>query len=485
MKKKNTDAVSSTSRMPGRQYLFYLIIISFIVLMLPHTIRFFSGNSTLIGSQAYLHIRIAEKILEGGGIDDDMVYGGRSLVFLPYHYLLAGTFYLTGFSIASKLLPFSLGILSIILFYMILKALRIAPFSRFMASLLLIISPPFIYLFTASTPSCLSISISLLGFYLFLKENRIFFVLSLLCFILASFSGVFNMIFISLILFFFYVWDNTNKPRSFIAILVIAGFYFLHPVKFYYSFEYPVTSILKVLVSDFGAKTGFSPFVVVLGIIGAFHSWKEKGKYYPLYITLIFITISILYIGGESSLYSTFIMTLLASMGLKSLNELQWRFLPIKNLSFILVGCGLLFSTASYMDRMPLSMPNDNTISGLEWLNNNSEKTDVVLSHYSRGYWIEAAAERPAMIDGFSSSIPDFNRKYSDADRIFRSKDLDETANLLRRYNIHYILIDDEMRSGLVWENEGEGLLYLLGNNITFKKVYGEGNEGIWMANVH
>jgi len=484
MKKLNKENKKNPAKVRKRGYLFYIIILSFIILMLPHMIRFIGGNNTLIGSQAYHHYRTAENLINGGYDRDTLIYGGRDFVFLPYHYALAGVGHITGMDIASKLLPFALGILSIIIFYLLLKSLGVGDFERFIISILLLISPPFLYLFTVSTPNCLSIFMILLGSYLFLRENRVIFGLSVLCFIIASFSGVFNSLIILIIIFFFYNLDNKNKMRAFIATIVLVGFYFVHPVRFYYNFEFPVTNLLKVISSDLGAKAGFSPFAIVLGVIGVFYSWKDKGRYYPLYMALLFITGATAYMGGETSFYNTFILTIFASVGLKRLNTLEWKFPPIRNLSFILIGCGLLFSTASYLNRMPFSMPDNSMAESMEWLNENSYPGQIVLSHYSRGHWIESIAQRPALIDGFSSSISNFDKKYNDTNEMFYSMDLDDSAEILRAYNISYIFIDEEMRQGLVWSKKSEGLLYLLRNNMTFRKVYSNANSEIWQTEV-
>jgi len=54
------------------------------------------------------------------------------------------------------------------------------------------------------------------------------------------------------------------------------------------------------------------------------------------------------------------------------------------------------------------------------------------------------------------------------------------TFTLLRSYNIRYIWITPEMRSGLVWNKDDEGLLFLLKNSETFKKVYSTYGYEIW-----
>lgn len=473
-----------------REFIFYVVIIAFLILLMPHLVRFFSGNTALMGGQAYYHSRAAENLLAngfnpGGNAEDMMMYGGRRFVFLPYHFMLAIFGSLLGMETASRLLPFLLGIFSVMICYNLMKNFGLGHLERFIVSLLLIISPPFIYLFTISNPNALSVFITLLGLSLFLRQNRIAYIASLACFILASLSGVFNTLIILGVLFFFTAYDERNKAKAFIAAITLFLVYFIHPAGFYYNFEYSPANILASFFTDLGAQVGFSVFSIILASIGLFSSWNRKSRFYPLYIMFILLIISTLYIGQEANIYANFIIVLFASFGLYELKTMVWKFDTIRNLSFIVIGCGLLFSMLSYMDSMPKMLPDKDIIGSLGWMRENSDGHSIVLSHPSRGYWIEAVAKRPVLIDGFSASIADYGKKHSDMNDIFYSVDLDDTAELIRKYNISYIFIDNEMRQGIVWSREKEGLLYLLRNNRTFEMVYSQGDAGLWKAKVY
>ena len=43
---------------------------------------------------------------------------------------------------------------------------------------------------------------------------------------------------------------------------------------------------------------------------------------------------------------------------------------------------------------------------------------------------------------------------------------------VIQELNIDYIIITDEMKYGLVWTEDEQGMLFLLRNNETFKKIY-------------
>lgn len=463
-----------------KELIFYLIIAAFVVLMLPHMIRFFQGNNSLIGAQPYYHARIAENIIMGDLGRDNLVYEGREYTLVPYHFVLAAAGYILGMDIASKLLPFAFGIFSLILFYLLLRKFAIGPFERFITSMLLIISPPFIYLSIVSTPNSLTVFLSLLGLFFFLRKKTYFFILSLLCFAIVSLSGLFNIGLLVLLLLFFKVMDEEHKAKAYLAILVMGIVYLARPMGFYIGFEFEAPSLLRSFISGLGAKIGFSIFSAILAVIGVFYSWKSKRKFYPLYIALAFLVFSSVYVGAEANLYTNFLVVFFAALGLRKIKAVQWSFMSVRDLSFIVIACGLLFTTISYIDRFPSSYPDTGMVNGLSWLKENSEENSLILSHPSRGFWIESIAQRPALADSFVESIRNYRIKQQDTNGIFYGVDLDDTMALLGKYGVKYILVDSEMRNGLVWSKEKEGLLYLFRNNKTFERVYTLNDTEIW-----
>ena len=120
--------------------------------------------------------------------------------------------------------------------------------------------------------------------------------------------------------------------------------------------------------------------------------------------------------------------------------------------------------------------PNKEVFDGLQWLR--KEEQGLVLSHHSRGYWIEYISKKQAFVDG------SYNLKTQEllniSDEISYSRDLFYTNDTLSKHQITYIFIDKEMKQGLVWVKEEEGLLFLFRNNKTFKNLYRTPHTEIW-----
>lgn len=481
---ESKDPVTLSLESKESQYLFYLIILAFVLLMLPHVLRFIGGNTALMDSQAYYHMISAQSILEGRDTDG-LTYTPREFVRMPYHYLLAYSGKFFDMNTLSRIFPFAFGILSLIVFYHLLKEFGIQVKGRFVASLLLIISPPFLYLFSVSTPNCLTVFATLLGIFLVLKKNIFCFMLSLLCLSIVAFSSIFNILFAFSLLAFVFMMDEANRKRSLIAAILMAVIYIVSPSEFYYNFDVYHTQFFKYTIYGLGAKTGMGVFSVLLAVIGIFHSWKNKGRFSPLYMGLLFLLASTIYAGGEINLYTNFIITVFAALGLHRIGMIKWTFVPVKNLTFVILGCGFLFSTLSCLKMMPSLLPDGAMIDSMVWLKDNSAQGSIVLTHPSRGYWVEQVAGRRVIADGLSGSTPSYSSRISDINSMFYSVDLDDTMESMREYNASYILIDSEMREGLVWTGEKEGLLFLLRNNDTFRKVHSDSGVELWEVRLY
>jgi hypothetical protein len=153
---------------------------------------------------------------------------------------------------------------------------------------------------------------------------------------------------------------------------------------------------------------------------------------------------------------------------------MRWELEQIKFLSIMLVACGLMFSTLSFIGLLASFGPSDSLGRGLVWLAN--EDANVVLTHYSRGFWVESIAGKKVLIDDFSKD----RRLLNDSMTMFYSRNLKKTRELLDGYNISHIVIDTDMKHGLVWQKDDEGMLFLFRNNETFNRIYDKAGVEIW-----
>jgi len=478
-------------KLTEKNTLVYVMLIAAIVILIPHLVRFSFYNNIMIGEESYYHATIAKQIIEQKSLIHDPNY-----VFNPYHLILALAGYFIGVEFASKLIPFLLGMLSVLVFYLILKEFKIEIEERFVISLILIISSSFIYLSTMSNIYSVPVFMTLLGIYLLFKKNIFLTVLSFLAFAAAISFGMFNALLVITIIIAYLIEETqkekvsleTKKPRFSFKSKKAAVFLFMlfiisvlcFPLYFQQRTKVlPAGNILQSSISDLGALTGVGVFNILLAVVGFFLIWKKR-KEYPFIFLLLLIMFMFFFYTKNISVYLTFIFSVLAGHAFVKIRDMGWEVKIIKNLTMLLMICGLLFSTISYLNRISNMQPDNEVIKSLDWLKHYSKQDEVVFSHYSKGFWITDVAERPVVTDKMFEYYPNAEERFNDSLEIFYSRNLKNTKSLLEKYNINYIWIDNEMKNGLVWEKEQQGLLFLFRNNETFKNIYNNQGIEIW-----
>ena len=458
----------------------FIMLITLAIAFSIMAIRFFSHHPSEIGGQPFLHERIAERLAKGSFTSqDDLVWGGRKNILTPYHIVL-GILIAMHLPLPSIVAPFLFTVMSMIFFYLLIR--RLFPFETIaMIFMLLITSPPFIYLMIVSTPQSLAIAATFSGMYFFLDGNRKKAGIGIALLALASSFSLFNVIIVLAFAIFCAKFFPELRKRTIILILLSGMVYAIHPTPFYPTIKFSSVNILQESISDLGGMNGMSIFFSILSILGFLVSWKNKNKYYPLYGIILFFALSFFAVGSEVFIYAIFPLTVLAAIGGIQLTQLLWKIDIVRNLTYLMIICGILFSMISYSARLVQSEPNDEIVESLLWLKNNSREERVVLSDYRAGYWIEEIAGRKVVLDSSFDTIPSFNEKFLDIYSLLHAVELKEADSIMyEKYGIDYVWITESMKQGVVWEKPGEGLLFLLRNNETFKNIYKSENVEIW-----
>ena len=463
-----------------------IITITLLILITPLIIRSAAYEGLIPGENAYYHMRIAEYIKENIKIPKNDPLADRIYDYNPFHLLLAAAGYFPGVEFAGKIIPLILGLSSMTFFYLILRELKIEEKKRFFICLILMLSPIFIYTFSTISQFSLITFLNLLGFFFFIKQKKIFITLSIITFASIPYFNFFNAL-VTLILLFSYTISTKAERKKFYAVsLGITLRTLIYHFYIFYKFGLPQTpsfiktSIIQNSISDLGALIGFSFFTLVLALVGLIVTWKKKKEFYYIYIISIILIVSSLYFGDYTNIYLNFIIVIMAGFGFFFLTDRKWQIKAIRNASLLLIICGIAFSMVSYIIRFSEMHPYPEEAESLRWLQQNSEQGDVVLSHYSNGFWIEYYAGRKALLDPHFDYINDLEQKYADSKTIFNSRSLDITTKLLDANKIRYIWINKPMKEGLIWKEEDEGLLFLFSDREKFMQAYSNGEAEIW-----
>ncbi|MBI2546261.1 hypothetical protein HYV81_03715 [Candidatus Woesearchaeota archaeon] len=466
-------------------FIFTLVAGTLILLLVP-LMRMLYFNALLVGDESYYHARIAQSIIKSGIPErDEAILGGRPYVIEPYHVVLSWIGYIIGIEFASQLLPFLSGVIALLLFFLILQQLSIQYEQQFYILLALILSPPFLGIFTYSNPAALSILFSLAAICLFIKEDMLYFTLSFFFLIASSLFSLIAPLVTLLVLLSYALYRKKLLRHYFLLAVVTMTFIAVYAAVIYWNYGLPQNTellredFIQRMLSDLGGKFGFSIFSLILCSIGIAFTWDRKKQLAPIYIgTALLFFLAVFY--SLAIVYLNFIVSIFSGISIHRLLKRTWMLYLIKELTILAIFCGLLFSATSYINRLAITNPSTEVVESLVWLNGNSRRNEVVLSHYTKGYWIEYLAERKVMTDSNIGYILDAPERLEASNSIFMNRSLRDVKKRLNLYNITYIWIDDSMVNGQVWSRQDEGLLYLLNNNQTFRNIYYERGISIW-----
>lgn len=453
-----------------------LLLLCIAVLSIPSFIR--EDSSILIGREAYYHLRIAEKPLERY---DEFSYGGRPIIFRAYPLALSIFSKTVGIDLvaASKIMPLLFGLISILLFYFILKKIELDKLDIILACLVLIISPTFLYTFGTSNSYSAPLTLSLLSFLLLLHNKKI---LAYVLLALIAFFGLAPFL-IAAMLAIGYLFKSKGNKWIYLLLLTLVSVivikFGLPDLVLFRLAPEEVNFRIQMFFSEFGSEIGISVFAIILAFFGLKHLWQKKYEHLTIYAAiLMLIIVSILEI--KTILYLNFIVAVLAALGITRLLYKKWESVLLNVILSLLLLTGLVLSLVVHAIFLSGELPNKDIIDGLDFIRQESKETDVVFSYYRKGYWINYFGRRANVMDENFFYAPNISQRYEDSNILFYSRDINKAMEIIDGYGIKYIWIDKAMKNGKVWKENDEGLLFLLSASKRFKKDYSNDYVEIW-----
>ncbi len=432
-------------------------------------IRIISDSPLMIGDEPYYNIRVASTFLKEGIFSEDkMVYGWRPYIFNPYHFILLLALYLFGSSFAF-ILPLLIGLCSLCLLYHILTEFNLAFNSKLVFMLFYVFSPVFLHSLFISNTAGTALLFQLAGFWLYQKQTKKTLFPAILLFTISSFFGITYLLIMLAFLGIYSVYDKKKAPHFYFMVFIFSIITFLFYLPLIGKNGMPILQLqqpyLLNFITDFGAEIGITIFALALAVLGFIRLWIKNREAVLLLALLIIVSTALF---GINYIYTNLLVSFFAGLGFLYIAKSTWKLRSLKNISLILILLGLFFSTTSFIARFSDTLPNRDLVQAMECLKNNSDNTNFVFSDARNGFWIEYLAQRPVITDTLLKTILTEER-LNNINFIAKSYDLNKVLALLENYNIKHLLITPAMYKGL--HKDEKGLLYLLKNNETFKKI--------------
>jgi hypothetical protein len=434
------------------------LMLSIVFLLTPFVVRSLQGNDALLGQESYFYLGAAQNVLVPES------YPLSDMQTTLFDLLVASLLLFIPPMLVAKLLPVALGFLALLLFF--LQSHKFLSENELAASsMLFLISPLFLVMFTSLSPFCLVLVIVLLSWLLYDK----FPVLSLVVAGLLLFVDGLSFVFLVLLLFAYGFLHASWKPA---AIGGMAGMVVLVALDLFAGFFASQGIISSLSFSDFfanlGADFGYSFFILFLALTGIIGVWSRKNTHIGAIVVLCSV---FLFSFSSASARVVFlpVSALLAGKGIIFLVKREWKVDSIRYASLFLVGLSLLFTLVFTITDRVDEEPSFGQLKAYQFLQSVPEG-EVVLSQSANGIFIERIGRRDAFLDEVKSEYS-WERDVA-AHRMFMATRLDMVEDLLTEYHISHILIDENMRSGAVWTHEEQGLLFLLDHSTHFVKLY-------------
>ncbi len=366
--------------------------------------------------------------------------------------------------LSSAVLAIFTAISVVIVFFRILRRLGYTTRQVFFIISIMVFSPAFIFTYVFPNPDSIVLLLVLMG-VLFLTKRKLFVILGSIFLVFSSFLNPIAAFIAVLTAAYF----GFQRKKELLLLLIM----FIPLLIFSVIRNLPVISeslALTTLITDFGAVSGLGVFNVILFIAGLLSTWSKKDKYWPAYtITILGMIFS--YLTGINAIpYLNLVVCFFGGLGLISLVNTKWEFSVLRNLTILLLLCGLVFSEAAYISRVVQYEPDKYTVDALEHLNKSK-----MMTHYTYTPLVEYYGSK-----GFPQIDDNFQYEQNITEKVFYSRDYFASIELLNQSNISHIFITDDMKGGLVWEEENQGLLFIFRNNETFSRVYSNKGAEIW-----
>ncbi len=436
------------------------------------------------GDLVYSHMQIGQYILTNGFPE----HNPSLLLETPFHFdpfdlvvSLFGTLF--SYKIAALLLPPLLGLFTLFFLYKILGLFFLHPKQHLLAGLFCLTNPVFLTLFTEATNLTFITFCLAAGSYFFIQKDRSQYAAPFF-FGMILFYGSAHIILTTLLIFT--LGKMSSKPTygnclSFIFIVCLIAQFFLSSLQLQMVFP-PYLILLQQLLSDFGGKFGISVFTLFISIFGAYTFWTERKvrasphAFFFILATLFFTFFSASYY----LLYLILPITVFATTGFFSLLRRQWKMENLRDLTIFLLILGIIFSATSTVSRTAALDPNPEMMDALLWLKENSYENAIILTSEKYANIVTSATERRIIYDKITAADPENKLIVEEVQRLFHTRDIDVALSLFEHYQIDYVIVFSDMSSGLVWDSNDEGLLFVLENGKNFKKVFENNNVIIW-----
>lgn len=469
------------------------IMISLIIIVSIFLIRNAYFNDVPPGYQTYYNLLLSENIPESMIQYDSGLTQKRISFYEPGYFLLNAASKITTLEYSSTgqyILLYLLSMINMVLFVMIVKKFTKDLITIFATGLFFITSPQFIYLPTTLNPAVFINFLMLLIVFLLIKyeeSDKRAFLAPIIIFltILVSITNIVNYIAISIIAlgFFSFINKTIRKKEIYYIIFIISVITFI-----FFNYEILKHADLGIFFNNYnllqnkiftemGAFLGIRIVDLFLSIIGISLIWNVKKHYITSILAVLLIFFSFKIYDFYAIIFPIF--AIFCGISYATLTRMKWDLGYIKKLCVIIIVIFTLISCVQYIISFGFDEPFTEKYVAFKHLSREGTSGAVVFSSQNNGFMIESISRKKAVLDNNLNGIENASLILKEHNSIMLSRNLNTIKKYLERYNVTYVVIDQEMKENL-WNSRIDGMYFVIKNSDSFKMIYDKKNIEIY-----
>lgn len=213
---------------------------------------------------------------------------------------------------------------------------------------------------------------------------------------------------------------------------------------------------------EFGALNGYGLFGLILAAIGGAVLWENKARSYFIALGVLVLVVVSFFVPVFVVLGSVAV-AVIGGLGLVRLWHRKWGYALLRTPTLVVCCCGLLFSAVVSVVLISHAGPSAGVADVLQTVPRSTVLTEMPPAWVA--WWSDArVSEMPAELRA----------------EVWSSRNVGETRDILDAWNVSVILVTPEMRADL-WNNNEDGLLFLMRQSKTFKSVSQGKSVEVWV----
>jgi len=475
-----------------KKYRNWLIAIFLITLTIRLILAFTIPNFTY---DSYFHLRQVEHITETGLplYEDQLSYGGRKLIYLPFfHYLIALFNLILPLELIAKILPniliASLTIITFLISKKITNNETAALISSFITGFL-----PILYFTNAFIPETFFLPLVFLTIYSFLNINKkkhlSIFITSLLVLSLTSSDTI--LIIMGFILYIILsAIENKKILQKELEIIIFSLFFYVWSQFLFYKeilleegISFIWQNVPRSIITQYFPKLPLGEAILMVSIIpfvagiyvvykSLFHLKNQKSFLLISFVISTSILSWLRFIKFKHSLaffgiilailFSSFYQEIYQSINKTKLAHLRKYFLP---LTVIILTVTMIYPAINFS--IEQNTPTNNEISAFQWIEKNTAKDTTIATTLEEGHLVTFISKRKNLMDDQFSLIKDVEKRSTGISAIFERSFQTEVINLFDEYQVKYLVLTPSARKRYNIKNK---FSYIDGE--CFKRIY-------------